>query len=111
MTIDRQSVLQRNPRVEFRLLAEGEGAVLLHLQTGAYHGVNEVGALVWEMLPGASVATLLDQLRQRLEDVPPTFESEICDYLQHLVDRDLVLVDAPREEEGDVGGSEISRHP
>lgn len=94
--VDRRSVLNRNPRVEFRLLAEGEGAVLLHLQTGAYHGVNEVGALVWDLLPGISLGDLLAQLRQRLEDVPPTFEAEISQYVQELADRDLVLVDAPQ---------------
>lgn len=100
--VDRRSVLNRNPRVEFRLLAEGEGAVLLHLQTGAYHGVNEVGALVWELLPGVCLGDLLDQLRQRLEDVPPTFEAEISQYVQELADRDLVLVDAPQPG-GDAG--------
>ena len=31
-------------------LAEGEGGVLLHLDSGQYHGVNPVGLAIWELL-------------------------------------------------------------
>lgn len=96
--IDRRSVLHRNPRVEFRLLAEGEGAVLLHLRTGAYHGVNEVGALVWDLLPDTTADDLLLRLRERLDDAPPSFDAEILGYLEELAERDLVIVDAPPQD-------------
>ena len=33
-----------NPRAVYRKLADGAGGVVLHLDTAAYHGVNETGA-------------------------------------------------------------------
>ncbi len=40
----------RSANVVVRALRPGEGAVALHLETGAYHGLNDVGSLVWELL-------------------------------------------------------------
>ena len=48
--IDATTLLRRNPRVESRSMGEGEGGVLLHLDTAAYHGLNEVGVLIWSLL-------------------------------------------------------------
>ena len=42
-------VYRKNPDVVARGLAEGEGGVLLRLDSGAYFGVNPVGLLVWEL--------------------------------------------------------------
>jgi hypothetical protein len=87
------TVLRRNPRVESRGLGEEGGAVLLHLGTGAYHGTNDVGAVIWEVLAEPmSFGALLDQVRAKMEDTPPTLEDEIRQFLQELVERDLVLV-------------------
>jgi len=36
-------------------MVEGEG-VLLHLQTGAYYSLNEVGSRVWELCNGKNSA-------------------------------------------------------
>ena len=52
MTIGPSSTLQKNENVAFRRLAAGEGGVLLHLESGEYHGINEVGCLIWEHLDG-----------------------------------------------------------
>ena len=48
--IEETTILRRNPRVEYRGMGEREGGVLLHLDTAAYHGLNEVGALIWRLL-------------------------------------------------------------
>jgi hypothetical protein len=91
--IDEGTVIRRNPRAVFRKLAEGAGGVLLHLDTAAYHSVNEVGALVWTLLDGSpTFGALLLDLRGRLEDVPPTFEEEIGGFLEDLGRRDLVVL-------------------
>lgn len=37
-----------------------EGAVLLHLDSGAYFGLDHVGTLVWEYLQAEAPATLSD---------------------------------------------------
>lgn len=87
------TIVKRSPRVEFRSLGEGEGGVLLHLDTAAYHGVNEVGSLVWSLLDQEpTFSGLLAGLRDRLEELPPTFEAEISEFLDELAQRDLILL-------------------
>jgi hypothetical protein len=84
------TVLLRNPRVEYRSLGEEEGGVLLHLDTAAYHGLNGVGALAWSLLDGLTFQQLLEELRGRLEGVPPSFEDEIAEFVADLAERDLI---------------------
>jgi len=93
--IDEGTVIRRNPRAVFRKLADGAGGVLLHLDTAAYHSVDEVGALVWTLLGDApTFRALLDDLRRQLEGVPPTLDSEIGGFLEDLSERDLVFLSA-----------------
>lgn len=89
-SLEPSTVLLRNPRVEYRSLGEEEGGVLLHLDTAAYHGLNGVGALAWSLLDGITFEKLLDELRSRLEGIPPTFEEEIGEFLRDLAERDLI---------------------
>ena len=91
MAIDKTAVVTRNPRVEYRTL-DGEGGVLLHLDTANYHGVNQVGELVWELLDGRTFGAVLAQLALRLESLPDTFAEEISDFVEQLAVRDLVRV-------------------
>jgi hypothetical protein len=97
--IDAETVLRRNPRVEYRSLGEGEGGVLLHLDTAAYHGVNEVGALIWRLLEDPRpFDELLEELRAELQDRPSTFEEEIGQFIGELAERDLVLLGEASEQ-------------
>jgi hypothetical protein len=89
--IEATTVLRRSPRVEYRSMGEGEGGVLLHLDTAAYHGLNEVGALIWRLLEEPKAFdTLLQELRDQLQEVPPRFEEEIGQFLGELTERGLV---------------------
>jgi hypothetical protein len=89
--IEATTVLRRNPRVEYRSMGEGEGGVLLHLDTAAYHGLNEVGALIWRLLEEPKAFdTLLQELRDQLKEVPPQFEEEIRQFLGELAERGLL---------------------
>ncbi|HEY3116136.1 MAG TPA: PqqD family protein [Chloroflexota bacterium] len=89
--IEATTVLRRNPRVEYRSMGEGEGGVLLHLDTAAYHGLNEVGALIWRLLEEPKAFdTLLQELRDQLQQVPPQFEEEIGQFISELAERDLI---------------------
>jgi hypothetical protein len=88
------TIIRSNPRVEFRRLGEGEGGVLLHLDTAAYHGLNELGAFIWNALAeGITFAELMERLRAVLEDAPPTLEDEIREFLDDLAARDLIKND------------------
>jgi hypothetical protein len=86
--VDGTAIVKRNPRVEFRSLGEGEGGVLLHLNTSPYHGLNEVGCLIWKLLDDEPTFTgLLTDLGARLEQLPPTFAVEISEFLDELAQR------------------------
>ena len=88
-----QSRLRRNPQVVARELTEGEGGVLLHLESGGYHGVNPVGLLIWELLEEErTTADLVDAIRDRVEDPPPELERDIMDFLAGVQERDLLIV-------------------
>jgi hypothetical protein len=97
--LDPSTTILRSDRVEYRSLGDGEGGVLLHLDTAAYHGVNEVGALIWTLIEGITFQELLHELRARLSDIPPGFEEDIADFIEDLIDRNLVSYTSGRGEE------------
>lgn len=86
-------LIARNPRTAFHPLSEGQGGVLLHLDTGAYHGINAVGFLVWELLEEQrSFDQLIEMLRSRVEDAPPTLDAEIAGFVSDLRARELLTI-------------------
>jgi hypothetical protein len=85
------STLSRNPRVVARELAEDGGGVLLHLDTGAYHRLNQMGFAIWELLDGdRTVAQLLEALRPQISDAPPELDAEVRRFLDSAIERDLI---------------------
>ena len=89
-----QSKLRRNPDVVARDLAEGEGGVLLHMGSGQYHGVNQVGLAIWELIDdGSTVGDVVGRLREQVEDPPPNLEDEVISFLTSVHERDLVVVE------------------
>ena len=92
--IDERTVVRRNPKVEARGLGDEGGAVLLHVGTGAYHGTNDVGALIWETLEQPrTFDELLGALRSTLLDPPDEFSDEVSAFLTDLADRDIVVLE------------------
>jgi Coenzyme PQQ synthesis protein D (PqqD) len=88
------TVIRRNPRVVSRNLADETGALLLHLDTTAYHGLDEIGEMVWSSLEQPiAFESLILALRARLEDPPPNLEDDIVEFLRDLKARDLLLFD------------------
>lgn len=107
--IDPTTRIRPSPRAAYRKLTEGAGAVLLNLDTAAYHGLNEVGALIWSLIEGGTTyGELVRGLRERLEDAPPELEADVTNFLRDLQARDLVVLgeegdrdDADQGREGD----------
>lgn len=93
------TVVSRSPRAAFHPLEEGQGGVLLHVDTGAYHGLNRVGALIWELLERPlPLRALVEDLRGRFEDPPREMDAEIRAFLEDLKTRDLIdLIEAERK--------------
>lgn len=80
----------RNPKVVHSRLAQGE-IVLLHLESGAYHELNPIGAVIWDLLDGnRSVAQIVDEVRERVDDAPDDLEEIVVAYLARLRERDLI---------------------
>jgi hypothetical protein len=89
--IESKTRLARNPQVVYRELA-GEGGVLLHLETAQYHGVNETGLAIWELLDGErTVAEVVTEVSARLDDAPPALEDDVVAFLGALSARGLAL--------------------
>ncbi len=85
------TLVRRNPNVAGRDLQEGEGAVLLHTETGAYHRLNPTGALIWRMLEEpARFEELERRLRGDLVEPPLLVSEDLAAYIADLAGRDLV---------------------
>ena len=92
--IERGAVIVRNPRVEYRKLAEGGGAVLLNLDTAAYHGLNETGSVIWEAVgEGKAFDDLVPAVASSFDDAPPSLSAEVTAFIEDLLERDLLRVD------------------
>jgi hypothetical protein len=94
--MDRTTVLERNPDVVARDLADGAGAVLLNLETGAYHGLNPTGLVTWNALERRStVGEVAAAVRVAIPDAPPSLEADVQAFLQGALQRDLIRESAP----------------
>lgn len=83
-------VIRKNPQVVYRALA-GQGGVLLHLESGAYHGLNEIGTVIWDLLDEErTFDALVVELRGRLLDPPDDLSGEVERFLADLRERDLL---------------------
>jgi hypothetical protein len=89
--IDPTTRIRRNPDVVFRPLEEEQGGVLLHLQSGAYHGLNELGSLIWGLIENETrFSDLVDGVRAETEDAPASVEQDVSGFVEDLSARDLV---------------------
>ena len=88
-----ETLIKPNPRVVHRELADEAGGVLLHLDTGAYHGLSATGALIWKLIgDGKTFGALMTEFAAQVEDAPPEAESEVAEFLEDLRGRELVTV-------------------
>jgi len=89
--MEQDEVIRRNPKVVYRELAGEGGGVLLHLESGEYHGLNEVGSLIWSLIDGErNFDALVDELREGLEDPPDDLADETERFLADLRERNLI---------------------
>jgi hypothetical protein len=89
--METENTLAKHPQVVYRPL-ESKGGVLLHLQSGQYHGVNGTGLAIWDLLDGErSVAQVVAELRARVEDPPADLQDEVVEFLGGLSARGLTV--------------------
>ena len=71
---------------------EGE-AVILHLGSGTYFGLNEVGCRVWSMIQQPrSYEEILSQILEEYEVDPARLESDIGELLQKMSEAGLIQI-------------------
>lgn len=85
------AAIEIDPQV--RSMGDGEGAVLLHLETGKYHSLNGTGARIWsEIASGSTLAEILDRLAQTCEVPRDRLEDDVLQFVRGLEQRGLVRV-------------------
>lgn len=78
-----------DPDVIFREL-DGE-AVILHLGTGLYYGLDSVGTRMWQLLAEhRSVRRVFDMLVEEFDVSPETLRADLLRLIDDLHDRKLV---------------------
>lgn len=76
----------------YRAFAADKEAVLLHLRSGEYHGVNKLGLVVWELIDGErTVAEIVEAVRARTDDAPPHLADDVVGFLDDMRQLDLVV--------------------
>ena len=82
-------VFEPNPDVVFRDL-QGE-AVILHLGTGTYFGLDEVGTRAWQLIEERlSVSEMCTRLSEEFDATPETIQRDITALVEQLVAKDLI---------------------
>ena len=88
------TVVRRNPAVTGRDFREGEGAVLLHTETGSYHRLNPTGSLIWRLLEEPTRFEELERrLRSDVEAADAALTADLAAYIADLAGRALVLLE------------------
>lgn len=91
MPVDPSSRPRPAEHVVFRGLRDG--GVLLHLETGQYHGVNAVGVVLWQLLDGdRSIEAVARLARDQLIDPPDDLADHVGEFVAALDQRGLVVV-------------------
>jgi hypothetical protein len=92
--IDPATTIRRNPDVVFRTLEEGQGGVLLHLQSGEYHGLNQFGCVVWRLLEQQqTMESLTAAVRAEADEVPDEADADLSAFVESLRERDLIATE------------------
>lgn len=84
-----ESVFEPAPDVVFRDL--GGEAVLLHLGTATYFGLDDVGTRVWQLVvDGRSVREVCAALAAEYDAPTEDIERDVSDLLDRLMKKDLL---------------------
>ena len=91
MTLSPDDRLACSPEVLSRVL-DGE-AILLHLGSGTYFGMNEVATRAWELIvAGTTYASMCASLVAEFEVSEADIERDMAEFLSALHEKHLVMV-------------------
>ena len=88
--MDATTRLQRSPDATFQNVA-GE-AILIHMQTGVYYSLNEVGAAFWNLLDGRQmIAECADRIAAEYDAPRETIVQDLLELAGELAAEKLVI--------------------
>jgi hypothetical protein len=88
MTFDANAKLRHADEATYQVV-EGE-AVLIHLNTGAYYSLNEVGTAFWELLDGArSIADCAAKLASEYDAPADVITADLLELAEDLLKEGL----------------------
>lgn len=104
MVASAESIVRPVEGVVFRRLQKGKGGVLLKLDSGAYHSLNETGAVLWELMArGRPLTDLASEFRALIDTQPAGLSEEVRDFFDQLSQRGLVDFEPPHDGAGPSG--------
>jgi hypothetical protein len=89
MAVSRSTVIIPVTDVAFREI--DRESVLLHLGSGHYYGMNQVGTRAWTLLiDGMPLGAVIDRLEQEFDVTADVLERDLSAWLTVLLDKGLV---------------------
>ena len=71
----------------------GNESVILHVKSGAYYGLNEVGTRIWQMIQAPQAVTVVrDDLLSEYDVQSSQLESDLENILNHLLKAGLIEI-------------------
>ena len=90
MSITANSQLQRSDQVSYEIAA-GE-AMVIHLQTGVYYSLNEVGTVFWNLVDGwRSIADCARAIAREYDAPAEIIETDLIELADQLYREGLLL--------------------
>ena len=88
--MDAQTRLQHSPNATFQIVAEE--AILIHLNTGVYYSLNDVGTSFWNLLDGQrTVGDCAEAIAKEYAAPREVVLSDLLELAGELKKEDLVL--------------------
>jgi hypothetical protein len=88
LSLDQRVAL--SPDVVYRTV--GQEAVVLHLDSGIYFGLNEVGSRIWELALEHDLRTVCDTLSQEFDAPRDVIEGDVLALVSTLLEKHLVVL-------------------
>ena len=91
--MDANTKLRRSPDASFEVVA-GE-AIVIHLKTGVYYSLNEIGTVFWKMVDGSrTVTSCAEEIAALSVDAPPieVITADLIEVAEKLLHEELLMV-------------------
>jgi Coenzyme PQQ synthesis protein D (PqqD) len=87
--LDADTRLQHSPNATFQVVAEE--AILIHLHTGVYYSLNDVGTSFWNLMDGQhTVGQCAEAIAVEYNAPPEVVLSDLIELAEDLKKEDLV---------------------